>query len=355
MKQRRRKSRIGFTLVELLVVVAIIGVLASLLLPAVQRAREAARKIACQSNLRQLAQAAHLYQEAHGTLPGYAAPYQWYGTPVGWQNRGKWSWKAELLPFLEQSPIFDALNFNGAGTNNWSGSIHHGSWSAMKTRIEVFLCPSDARPLKAYPGNNYYESNGSWYFKDSATGGIGRYDGLSDAIGVSLDNIAAQDGTSQTLMFGEQVKGSEVTGTQSEFNVMLAPGQDLHQVPWQNARDICIQMKSNWTNTSYWANQYGGGRWRGRWWHFNRQQESGSIQTIVPPNSVSCSTGAVSWLGGKGKWGKRGMNAVTSYHMDGANVVMCDASARFVSAKVDRDVWMGVGSRDRGEAIPTSF
>ena len=167
MKGKRRKSRIGFTLVELLVVVAIIGILASLLLPAVQRAREAARRIACQSNLRQIATAGHNYQEAHGTLPGYASPYAWYGNPTGWQNRGKWSWKAELLPFLEQTPVFDALNFNGAGTNNWSGSIHHGQWTAMLARIDIFLCPSDGKPLREYAGNNYYVSNGSWYWRDT--------------------------------------------------------------------------------------------------------------------------------------------------------------------------------------------
>jgi prepilin-type N-terminal cleavage/methylation domain-containing protein len=331
---KRRKRRIGFTLVELLVVVAIIGILAALLLPAVQRAREAARRVSCQSNLRQLALAAHQYGDLHKTLPGFAAPYQWYTAPVGWQNRGKWTWKAELLPFIEQSPIFDALNFNGAATNSWSGSIGRGSWTAMKARIEVFLCPSDAKPLRTYPGNNYYTNNGTWWYHDVYEGGLGRYDGLQDAIGVSLDSIAAQDGTSTTLMFGERILGYEVSGTVNELNVLMqVPGSNpLLSIPWQSARDQCIGMRNHWNKTSVWANRYGGGRWRGRWWHFNRHNEGGTIQTLTPPNSASCSALSQN----NGQVGKRGFSCITSFHMDGANVALCDASAKFVSNRVDK-------------------
>ena len=192
--------RPAFTLIELLVVIAIIGVLIALLLPAVQAAREAARRIQCTSNLKQIGLALHGYHDAHNTFPsgGWIALF---GQPATRNMNSGWS--TSILPWLEQRPLFDSLNLSlpyDAPANS----------SATYTVLQVYLCPSEPRQTNwnRYPGDKFVHA-------DADYGGMYGPRGLSSPtqnnnppLGPMIFNQAIglfmiTDGSSQTLQVGE--------------------------------------------------------------------------------------------------------------------------------------------------------
>ena len=123
----------GFTLIELLVVIAIIGVLVGLLLPAVQAAREAARRTQCVNNLKQVGLALHNYEGSHRTFPsGYVSNFDALGNDTG----PGWGWAAMLLPQFEQTPVYGSINFNLAVE-------HPANLTGRLPIVNNFLCPSD--------------------------------------------------------------------------------------------------------------------------------------------------------------------------------------------------------------------
>ncbi|QDU08263.1 DUF1559 domain-containing protein [Gimesia aquarii] len=138
------ETRRGFTLIELLVVIAIIATLIALLLPAVQQAREAARRSQCKNNLKQLGIALHNYHDTHSAFP---AGYFSYATSTGsgpawanidpdtWDAAPGWSWSSMLLPYLDQAPVYNALEVNRACWDSSHAAI-------VQTKLPVFLCPS---------------------------------------------------------------------------------------------------------------------------------------------------------------------------------------------------------------------
>jgi prepilin-type N-terminal cleavage/methylation domain-containing protein/prepilin-type processing-associated H-X9-DG protein len=138
-----RRNR-GFTLIELLVVIAIIGVLVALLLPAVQQAREAARRVACKNNLKQIGLALHNYHDASNTLPPGWVSGIGGGDPL-MNPTNCWGWSAFLLPFLDQTPVYNNINFS----RGFDGGLLNGANSASGvvgiegTHLPVFRCPSD--------------------------------------------------------------------------------------------------------------------------------------------------------------------------------------------------------------------
>lgn len=137
MNQRQRTRQTGFTIVELLVVVAIIGVLIALLLPAVQSAREAARRASCQNNLKQQILAVHAYHDTHGIIPpvynGSKDPFA--GFLLGITSH---SWRSVVLPYMEQQALFDRIDFDAYATD----AVNQ---PAANTSLEVFRCPSTSR------------------------------------------------------------------------------------------------------------------------------------------------------------------------------------------------------------------
>ena len=142
------RPRRGFTLIELLVVIAIIGVLIALLLPAVQSAREAARRSQCVNNLKQLGLALNNYHSTNNSFPlgGNPAPYQpMNGGCTVWAG---WSAQSMLLPYLEQVQVYNAINFYFTGRG--SGVSENIQKTAMTTRINAFLCPSSRPPSQTW-------------------------------------------------------------------------------------------------------------------------------------------------------------------------------------------------------------
>lgn len=264
MCRRRLQRGRAFTLLELLVVLAIIGVLVALLLAAVQQVREAASRMSCQSNLRQLAQATHAYHDANGQFPVdslYA-----YGSPAR-----SWSWLARILPYLEQGNLYRQGNIP-------TNTLYQGRDAAAST-VKVFLCPSDtalaagprtdAADLGPYPGGpvirpfiavgqtNYKGVSGAnWAWGDPQwhnPGTNGSSDGLTygDGIFYRGDFLAPKriasitDGTSNTFMIGEDIPAknhwcswpyaNNATGTCAIGpNARRADGTEYDPGDWRN-------------------------------------------------------------------------------------------------------------------------
>jgi len=227
-----RRHRFGFTLIELLVVIAIIAILIALLLPAVQQAREAARRTQCKNNLKQLGLAMHNYHDvANQFPPGYVLQ----GTAGSF---GNWGWATYLLPYIEQGPVYNLLSPGSLTMANCLADTSAGGRrQALQTPLAAFRCPSDTAPALNHgpPGaagapetgyqfggvslatSNYLAVNGSRSLRNDsgspgANGSIGYANGLffrNSSMGIR--NIT--DGTSNTLLLGErawQVDGTRV-------------------------------------------------------------------------------------------------------------------------------------------------
>lgn len=244
---RMRKPRSAFTLIELLVVIAIIAVLVGLLVPAVQRVREAANRMSCQNNLKQICTAAHTYESANGRLPAGclgAKPSDSY-LAAGFFNYPYVGSLALLLPGLEQEALYKSMNFQpvigAAGTAWWNAPA---LWTAAQSQPRVFLCPSDfckGRNDRVY-ANDYAIKLAfalpntpqglvtASYFTPPNSTPLGRtnYTGIGGiaggGLGVATDQYAGiffsqsitrlteiLDGTSQTAMFGEILFDSQVS------------------------------------------------------------------------------------------------------------------------------------------------
>ncbi len=225
-------TRQGFTMPELLVTLAIIWILMGLMLPAVQRVREAASRASCTNNLRQLALAAQMYNDTCGRLPpGQIGPYQWIvpnQLNYGWgPNSYGWSWLSRILPFIEQDNLFQA---GGIPNKTLAQS------GIAADRIALFLCPSDtaynapprtdAGDLRGFPvGNTNYKgvSGANWGYDSSQNlwfptlwknqGTNGSYDGLNHGDGAMFRTDILEprrlmfitDGLSNTFLVGEDI------------------------------------------------------------------------------------------------------------------------------------------------------
>jgi prepilin-type N-terminal cleavage/methylation domain-containing protein/prepilin-type processing-associated H-X9-DG protein len=215
----RGRFRFGFTLIELLVVIAIIAILIGLLVPAVQKVREAAARISCSNNLHQLGLAVHAYHDAAGRIPYDMSPES--GQSVNWGLKGtNWSWLAQILPYVEQGNLYTQANVPNALLGDSSAFI--------SAQIKTFLCPSDnaqsgprnnAADLSGAIGQTNYKgvSGANWQWGDArwnpSPSTNGSLNGLAAGDGMFYRGDGSKkltipqitDGTSNTFMIGEDV------------------------------------------------------------------------------------------------------------------------------------------------------
>lgn len=175
---RARSNQRGFTLVELLVVIAIIGVLVALLLPAVQAAREAARRSSCQNNLKQVGIGLHNYHDVILSFPS-----GWLDHPTG--NVEAWGWSALMLPYIEQGPLHEKLGVN-RGTFERRMTLDSANvYPATRTVLKVFICPSDSGHNSGLTHNNRSFDAGVGYTAAGFTTPATTIAGLSNYMGVA--------------------------------------------------------------------------------------------------------------------------------------------------------------------------
>lgn len=207
---RRSEGRYGFTLVELLVVIAIIGILVGLLLPAVQAAREAARRMQCSNNLKQLGLAVHMYVDAHKSFP-------LQGLPAHGSNDA-WGWGAFILPFVEQTALYNTIQpGNGPASGNplTTGSLPkpstlYNGQNLLQQPVAVFECPSDSGPhlnqFYTKPRNSSNSAN--WYAKSNYLCNQNvihkSENGWSSPPAQPVNFGGITDGTSNTFLLGER-------------------------------------------------------------------------------------------------------------------------------------------------------
>jgi prepilin-type N-terminal cleavage/methylation domain-containing protein len=291
---RRRLS--GFTLIELLVVIAIIAVLIGLLLPAIQKVREAANRSTCSNNLKQIGTALHNYHGAHQRFPPgsvgnggtTAAPVPAYGWPI------------YLLPYVEQDPLYNQINPDGRPLQ----AVFTGSLALLQTRLSVFLCPSDpGNPLndnrrftRPVAGQSITIARSNYPGNGGNSGGTGLF-----AVDSKVAIKSITDGTSHTLAVGER------TSTNGRFAALWAG---------HSAESSIVAGEALWGFTLY-------------------RMMDGYAETTAPvPNQ-----------------------AFSSQHPQGANHLLCDGSVRFISQHV---AWTPAGQPlaaynkigDRADGLP---
>ncbi|MDR2706343.1 MAG: DUF1559 domain-containing protein [Planctomycetaceae bacterium] len=307
---RSKSRRNGFTLVELLVVIAIIGVLIAMLLPAVQAAREAARRMQCTNNLKQLGIAAHNYHDTFSSFPPGCIQPGKVNTPKN--TDCQISWVAFLLPFIEAGTVYEKINFNApswnalsasnsvGGDNNPTyatyGSIYNANEEAASLAPNVFHCPTassgswDRKGSKDYSGAGF---GGDW---TQTFGGTTTFPGrsVSDGIfyqasGTSFNGIS--DGSSNTILFLESTAYRPTTNTTSNHN--------------EKCHNLFIWVYDDYGLTAT-ANSG------------NKREILINITTIPQP-------------------GDR-LRAAFSYHVGGINITVADGSVRFLTQTVNHEV-----------------
>ena len=349
-RQTVSKRNLGFTLIELLVVIAIIAVLIALLLPAVQQAREAARRTQCKNNLKQIGLAMFNYESTNSRFPIPA----WYSMKNTTGYGGMLSstvWSLAILPFIDQAATYNLYN------QNYS-AYDPVNVTAGQTQINGYLCPSTPRVGKSINQANPYVvpgglSTAPWNLTNAGaidyiatiqvhgaflnlvnnTSGASNLDGwgvggttvsgvtLNTATGGRIADIT--DGTSNTLMIGE-LSGRDVlyrTG-----NLTISPATDT-EATWQAS--------------------FGGGAWvdpgNGQWKLSGRNYDGSNT---VGPCTINCSNARV-------KYGDPTQYSagLYSWHTGGAQVLMCDGSVRFLSQNINGSTMASLVTARQGEVV----
>lgn len=301
------RFRSAFTLVELLVVIAIIGVLVSLLLPAVQTAREAARRMSCQNNLKQFGLAMHNYHDTNKKLPAGMTAHTTNGNATG-----GWSWGVALLPFMEQETIFDNIDFSGSPHASQNAAI-------IQTVIPTAICPSSPQPtihddfaLPPMATSSYLGSAGIMRYVPSQCAIQESEGSLVHEKGFGFKDFT--DGLSNTIMIGEVQwrAGVYPSGSDAGISIRNIPhfyGGEVGGPFWWFG-DICSTGRNS-GNNDYWRT-------------FTVLRTAGRPMNYYDP--------------GESRWWDEGQSAFGSSHPGGAQFAFADGSVQFINEHIESSV-----------------
>jgi prepilin-type N-terminal cleavage/methylation domain-containing protein/prepilin-type processing-associated H-X9-DG protein len=349
-----KSRRSAFTLIELLVVIAIIAVLIALLLPAVQSAREAARRIQCTNNLKQFMLAIANYDNALRSLPfGKGDNYmtEVMNAPVS----ARWSTHSQILGYIEQSSLFNATNFNLPPEIPNMDSYNMGFMMAFqdpnrenstvcRIAIAAFVCPSDpngsVNPAGWNGGNNYYGNEGSWLCdacqQTPSTVAPG-YLPQGPLYNRSCVNLASMtDGTSQTAFLSERRRGAGSPDIKNDM-YMMNSAMTIDQT-WQYCTQLDMTMAMPLTS------------WMGATWCIG-DMTCTTYNHVGTPNTRTCASMGGSMMMGGSMANMAVQLPPSSAHPGGVNLAFGDGSVRFIKDSVSLPIWRALSTRNGGEIV----
>jgi prepilin-type N-terminal cleavage/methylation domain-containing protein/prepilin-type processing-associated H-X9-DG protein len=374
-----RSSRRGFTLIELLVVIAIIAVLIALLLPAVQSAREAARRAQCTNNLKQIGLALHNYHSTNDVFP-LGTSFQPTGSST--TDYGVWaSWSAQalMLGYLEQTPLFNAINFSwGPLATPGNGQSDAGglNTTATHTLVPSFICPSDSFAGGGQQNINDYASSfgttglplyivnwsapgGPPFWNQQPSGSTGMFTfaipyGIRHCTDGSSNTVAYAEwlvGDGRGVVFGganppSRYRGNLMSGVSS---VGTDPGTifDAFSNP-QAILDNLQACTTQFQTTTTGITDIKGWRWglgASGYSMFNMMQTPNDHKYPIGGCRENFAVGGNSWPDASFSVG------AASAHPGGCNVLLSDGSVKFIKDSIDRKTWWGLGTKAGGEVI----
>ena len=333
------RLRRGFTLIELLVVIAIIAILIALLLPAVQQAREAARRTQCKNNLKQIGLALHNYHDTHSMFPQGKVidrAVRYAGCP-GWVNGSGFSWRVMILPQIEQAALYSNNVLNNSGI--YTCSIFAGGAAnrlvLLRTKLPAYLCPSDNTFFVGSENPTNYAGVGGGTKTSHGDRDAQAAAGILTFRGASMRDIV--DGTSNTAMVGEVHRGAL-------FNRYSGGPSNI-----TGQRCVWWAAESGFCHADTWFPPNAANPSKG-----NNKGQTAPQEGAA--NDASCLSGQgpcadqVSWVDDVAN-DMPGARGLSSAHTGGAQVLLGDGSVRFVSDNIAITTWRALGTMSNGEVF----